>query len=258
MWHEAEGYPSLMTYVTDQSFFGTSNYLTEKNTPSHYRMWGEDNSITQLPSTTYLSIQSSVASDTATNVTIFGNIGGFPGFETLDTNTTTGTMLETTTNAFDSFERAAVSSPTNGYITVKSVNGSYTIAVIPEGNVRSVVRKKVQIYPLPQSVFPINIYYYKDPFPLKDSGDIHELGQEFDEAIILLSVAKLKYQDDQKEGDRFMSLYTDELRSLRKTNIDKLDFFPTLQRPWGRGVGLVAPNLSFNQVGSYYGPSSRL
>ena len=94
---------------------------------------------------------------------------------------------------------------------------------------------------------------------LVDDEDIHEMGQDFDEAIILLSVAKIKYEQDQKEGDRFMGMYKDEIRNLRKVNIDKIDWFPTLQKPYeSRGSDfMVHSNLLYRQVGSNYGPSSR-
>ena len=259
LWHEALGYPYKMTYLTDQNFYGKGAYLTEKDTPTHYRMWGEDNAIIPLTTSTFLSIESSVASDTLTNVTLFGNINGYPGSETITTSASNGTFALTTTNLFDTFNRAAVSSTTNGHIIVRtgSETGAQIVSVIPQGNAKSVMRRRIQLYPLPTTVFPINVYYYKDPLPLVDEGDVHDMGEDFDEAVILLATAKIKYQDDQKEGDRFISLYQEELRSLRKTNLDEVDWFPTLQRPRGSGDAFVRPNLSFKQVGPFYGPSGR-
>ena len=85
------------------------------------------------------------------------------------------------------------------------------------------------------------------------------MGQEFDEAIILLATAKVKAESDQAEADRFFLLYVDELKSLKKTNVDKIDWFPHLERPEGmrRGIGGVGrTGLLYRQIGSEYGPSS--
>jgi len=108
--------------------------------------------------------------------------------------------------------------------------------------------------PPPDNVHPINIFYYKLPWRLVNDDDVHELGQEFDEAIILLATAKIRYQNNSKEGDRFLSLYQDELRSLRKNNADKLDFLNTLKSPeegrYGRKFNQL---LDYSQLGSQYG-----
>ena len=254
MWHEAYGYPYLMNYIPDQSFFGSANYLTEENTPTHYRMWGEDMSIVKVPSSTYLTVQSSKVSDTTTAITLYGNIGGYPGSEVVTTSGTSAIGAVSSTNLFDTFERLAVSTKTNGFITIKSFSGSYTLAVVPQGDTSSVIRKKVQIYPLATSVFPINIYYYKDPFPLVDSGETHELGPDFDELIIKTATIIIKQADGQEISDELRDSRRKEFRSLRKTNIDKIDFFPSLHRPWGSGEVAVHSNLLYRQVGSYYGP----
>ena len=102
----------------------------------------------------------------------------------------------------------------------------------------------------------MNIWYYKMPWRLVNDDDIHELGQDFDEALILLATAKIRYQNNSKEGDRFLALATDEIKSLRKVNADKLDFLSTFKRPEqtghnhrGNWNGLI----NFQQLGSQYG-----
>jgi hypothetical protein len=103
------------------------------------------------------------------------------------------------------------------------------------------------------------VQYYKDPYRLVNDNDIHELGQDFDEALILLSVAKIKYETSQEEGDKWYAMYKDELKSLRKTNTDKIDWFPTLNR---RNQGIVSkdfvhPQLQARQAGSQFGRKVR-
>ena len=74
----------------------------------------------------------------------------------------------------------------------------------------------------------MKVMYYKEPYKLVGDNDVHELGEEFDEAIILLSVAKIYFETNIKEGDRFYSMYEDEYKSLRRVNVDKIDWFPKL------------------------------
>jgi hypothetical protein len=90
-----------------------------------------------------------------------------------------------------------------------------------------------------------------------NDGDIHELGMEFDEAIILLACAKIKYQENQKEANNFFSLYKDELAVLRRYNMDRnLDWRPILKRPSQRRGrrGFLNKNIVWDQLGGNYGP----
>ena len=90
-----------------------------------------------------------------------------------------------------------------------------------------------------------------------NDGDIHELGGEFDQAIIYLAIAILKYENNQDEGDKFIGLYKDEVRNLKRTNVDKIDWLPRLKRAknsQGPDGILVNRWLSYQQVGSDYGP----
>ena len=263
LWHEDYGYPFKLSYITDQDFFGRGLHIYEKNTPTHYRMWGEDMVISQLKSSSNLAVYSSASGDTAKAITVFGVINGYPDYETITTNASNGTTIVSSTNAFTSVERVAKAASTTGRITVKGDSASTTnttIAVLPTGDTTAgILYKKIYLYPLPTRIFPVNVHYYKDPFRLVNDGDIHEMGQEFDEAIILLATAKVKAESDQAEADRFFLLYIDELKSLKKTNVDKIDWFPHLERPEGmrRGIGGVGrTGLLYRQIGSEYGPSS--
>ena len=253
LWHEFYGFPYKMFYVPDQTFFETRVMLTFKAIPTHYRMWSEDMVISQVPTATTLSVVSTSSNDSATSLTVFGKVAGYPAFETITLTT------KTTTNLFDSVERISRSTSTTGMLTVTSSVGNYTIAVIPMGGgTAGVTYNKIQLYPLPMYNQPINIHYYKDPFKLVNDGDIHELGENFNEAIVCLAVAKLKYEEGQSEGDRWLQMYTDELRSLRGTDMDKIDWYPKLLHSGsGRADIMVSRNLSYQQAGPFYGPASR-
>lgn len=258
LWHEEYGYPYLMHYTPDMSFYATGTHVTDQDIPTHYRMWGEDMVIEQLKEASVISMTSSSASDTAVDVTVFGVVSGYPDQETITVN---GTNSVSTTKSFTSVERIVKDNSTTGRLTLTANSGNTTVAVLPTGDTTAGIKySKVQLYPLPSSVFNINVYYYKEPYSLFNDEDVHELGADFDEAIILLSVAKIKAETEMTSGmTSHFQMYKDEIRSLRKTNMDKIDWIPQKLRPnQGRpGSALLHRNLSYGQVGSQYGPSRR-
>lgn len=260
LWHEEYGYPYKLEFIPDQTFIEDFADNTTEAIPTHYRMWGEDMVKEQPRQASVVRVYSSSSADKSVGVTIFGTVSGYPDYEEVSTNASDGTTAVSGTKSFSSIERVTKDATTTGRITVDANTAATTIAVLPTGDsTAGIVYRKIQLYPLPNSAFDINVYYYKDPYRLVNDDDVHELGQAFDEAIILLSVAKIKYEDSQKEGDKWFALYKDEIRSLKKTNVDKLDWFPTLRRPTpGRNAnGNLARNLRYSQIGAYYGPSSR-
>ena len=255
LWHEDYGYPIKMQYMVDQDFYGGA-HLTEKNVPVFYRMWGENRTIKDILSPTSLGVFSSDSGDTTNDVTIFGISEGYPESETIRLN---GATLVTGTTIFSSVDRVTKNSDTDGRISITASGNTSTVySVIPKGNVTdSIQYKKIQVYPLPNRAFDIHVQYYKEPYKLVNDGDIHELGQEFDEAIILLSVAKITAETHQTEAAGFLALYADEIRSLKKTNVDKIDYFPTLRSNYWDNHNMVTPGISYSQFGPNYGRSSR-
>ena len=259
MWHEEYGYPYKLEYITDQEFYESAWDNTSEAVPTYYRMWGEDMVRNQVLEPTTLRVRSTAIADTGIAITIFGMVQGYPDSETITTDGADGTTNVTGSKSFDSVERVSKAESTTGRIIVEDSSGNVEVAVIPTGDTSAgVIYKKVQLYPLPDTAFDINVQYYKDPVRLVADNDIHELGQEFDEAIILLSTVKIKAQDAQREADTTYGMWMDEIRNLRKTNMDKIDWFPTLKKPgYGLGSSRVHRNLLFRQVGPYYGSSSR-
>jgi len=259
LWHTNYGYPCQLEYVTDQDFRGFGINENNTGTPIAYRAWGQDMVITQPVTASVIRVVSSSSSDTSKNITVFGTVSGYPDYEVIATNSSNGTTAVSGTKSFSSIERVVKDASTVGRITVDANSGADIVAVIPVGDTTAgIMYSKVQLYPLPDSVFPINVQYYKDPFRLVNDGDVHELGQEFDEAIILLSVAKIKYESSMLEdGDRFIALYQDEVRTLRRTNMDKIDFFGSLRKPSdsrGSRHSMITKGLSYQQLGGNFGP----
>ncbi len=259
MWHEDYGFPFKMSYIPEQHFYEVAYYLTIKNVPTYYLMWGENMVIQQLTSASNITISSSSTLDTSVPVTVFGTVSGYPDYEVITTNSSDGTTAVTGTNLFTSVERIAKGATSTGRITATANGGEVTVAVMPTGDTTAgIAYRKVYLYPLPMRVHTVNVEYYKEPYRLVNDGDIHELGQAFDEAIILLATSKLKSESNQDEGDKFYALFQDELRTLRRTNMDKIDWFPNLQKPWYSDSRLlVHPNLLYGQIGAQFGPASR-
>ena len=255
MWHEAYGFPLKLKYVPDFEFYKSFIYVYIKYIPNSYRMWGEDMVIEQLRSPSVVSVSSSSYLDTsAIQVVVFGNVGGYPDSEVLSLN---GTTPIPTTKVFTSVERIAKNASSTGLITLTANSGSTTVAVIPTGTQTSGIQyKKVQLWPLPTTVFPITVQYYKDPYKLVNDYDVHEFGAEFDEALILLAVAKLRSDTNQGENVNVFQYYIDEINNLKKTNVDKIDWLPTLERPFQSGQQVVQRGLNYMQAGPMYGPVS--
>lgn len=259
MWHRFYGYPLIMGFLTDQEFYGSSAQDVMEAVPTHYRMWSENMVRMQPRASSQLSISSSSASDLNIPITIFGTVSGYPDSETINTSSTDGTTVVTTTKSFSEVERISKGLSSVGRITVTADSGLTTVTVLPVGDTTAgIMYSKLQLWPLPRNVFDLNIEYYKDPYRLVNDNDIHELGQEFDEALILLSVSKIKFENSQEEGKSYFDLYQDEIRSLRRNNVDKIDWFPTLKRPyWGNSRRVGSTILNYDQAGPYYGRSSR-
>lgn len=260
MWHEGFGYPFRMNYITDTDFYQHGVYLTVKYIPTHYRMWGADMALTQVRQPSVITVKSSESADTSIEVTVFGTVSGYPDYEVITTDASDGTTEVAGSKSFSFVERITKYSSSTGRITCTANSGTDTVAVLPVGDTTAgPLYRKIQLYPLPNKVFPIHLEYYKDPFRLVSDGDVHELGDEFDEAIILLATGKMKAEANIAEGDKFFALWQDEMRSLKRTNVDKFDWFPTLRRPrQASSDALAAPNLLYRQCGANFGPASRL
>ena len=220
-------------------------------------MWGVDSVLEQLKEASVITISSSSASDTSIAVTVFGIVSGYPDYEIITTNGSNGTTAVLGSKSFTKVERVVKNQTTVGRITLTANSANTTLSVLPVGaTTTGPSYTKIQIYPLPNTVFPITCMYYKLPFQLVNDGDVPELGEEFSEAIILLTTAKLKAEQNQKEDADFFKLYEDEIASLKRTNVDKLDWAPTLLRPSGSNY---TSGLQYQQIGGsgLYGPSSR-
>lgn len=255
IWHERLGFPYLMEYTTDLDFYSASSPIENQYIPIYYRMWGDNWVIQQPFAASAVTVVSSEVLDTSISISVFGEVAGYPDSEII---VVSGTTPVVGTKLFTSIERVAKNASSIGRITVSTNSANCTVAVLPTGLTTSGVQyRKIQVWPLPSDVFNINVQYYKEPYRLVGDGDIHELGMEFDEAIILLACAKIKYAENQKEANNFFSLYKDELAVLRRYNMDRnLDWRPVLKRPSQRRGrrGFLNKNIVWDQLGGNYGP----
>lgn len=259
MWHSAYGYPKMLEYIPTMEFYQAGVTDTQENIPCAYRMWGVNTNIEDLKASSVVTISSSSVTDTSIAVTVFGVVSGYPDYEIITTDSSDGTTSVAGTKTFTSVERITKNQVTTGRITCTGNSGGTTLSVLPVGNTTTgPYYTKIQLYPLPNRVFPVNVLYYKVPYQLVSDGDVPELGEEFSEAIILLATTKLKAEQNQKEDIDFMQLYKDEIDSLKKTNVDKIDWLPKLQRPNAFNDSFTG-GLRYSQIGSsgLYGPSRR-
>lgn len=255
--HRDYGYDFTMEYLPEHEYRSIALSGNSTSTPTVYRMWESNQVENQIKTAGVVSIVSSSASDTAVDVVVFGTVGDVPDKETINSN---GTSTVNGSKLFSNIDRIVRAGSSVGTITVTSDSGNTQLLKLPPGEaVNSLLYSRVSLYPLPQRVFEIDVYYYKRPLQLIDDNDIHELGEEFDEVIILLTVAKFLAQSREKEAKTFFSLYDREMTSLRKKYTDKIDWIVTMQKP----VEAVSfhrrrHGVSFQQLGGHFGPSSRL
>lgn len=126
-----------------------------------------------------------------------------------------------------------------------------TVGVLPIGiTTTGPMYQKIQVYPLPNWIFPIYVYFYKLPYQMVNPGDVPEIGEDFTQAIILLAVARLKAEQNQAtDSANFMQLYQQEINSLKKTNLDKIDWKMILKNPGQDGGDQFTGSLRYVQVG---------
>lgn len=262
IWHEANGYPFMMRFVTDLDFYNSGISIENSNRPVYWRQWGEDDVLKQPLQAGIISISSSSTSDQNVSITIYGTVSGYPDQETIVTNSSNGTTVVAGTKSFSTIERISKDTNTTiGRITLTSDSAATTVSVIPSGNIQDRFSyKHIQVWPLPNTSFNFNCMYYKDPGRLVNNNDTHELGSQFDEALIILATARLKFEQNMiTEGTAFHKLYEDELKNLKQYNSDTaLNWMPSLRRaknsPDLAGGG-VHRFLSYSQMGGSYGPA---
>ncbi len=256
LWHEEYGYPLPLTYLTEQGFLKSISDNTVEDTPLYYRMWGENMVIAQPKQAGVVTLSSSSSNDTNVSVVVFGDVSGYPDSETITAN---GTTAVPGSKSFTNIDRIVKTATSVGRLTLTSDSANTTVAVLPVGDTTAgIMYSKVSLYPLPNTVFPMNAYYYKTPYRLVSDTDVHELGMDFDELIISLATSRIAYENNKSEGDDFSVEFRRELSSLKKTNADKIDWAPTLQRGMrSRGFPTVGGRLLYSQVGSQYGPRGR-
>ncbi len=260
LWHEEFAFPYRLHYITDQDFYNLGINNEDQSTPTHYRMWGEDSVKEQVKAASVITISSSATADTNIAVTVFGTVAGYPDCEVITTNSSDGTTTVAGSKSFTNVDRIVCSHSRTGRISCTADSANTTVSVLPVGDtVTSIKYSKIQLWPLPNAVFPMHVHYYQAPYALVNSGDVHEFGDDFNEALILLASYRIKYEQGQiPDGDRMRRAYQDELRKLKRSNSDKIDWAPTLRRGMrGRLDPLIHPSLSFRQVGADFGPRTR-
>ena len=261
LWHRKYGMPKIMKYIPAYDFYaaGVLDILT--NIPVAYRMWGMDSNLEQVKAPSVLQISSSSSTDKSISLTVFGTVSGYPDYEVISTNGTDGTTAVNGSKSFSSVERIVKNQTTTGRITVTANSANVTVSVLPVGNTTTgPMYTKIQVYPLPNGVYPINVNYYKLPYQMVNDGDVPEIGEEFAEAIILLATARIKAEQNlNAEAGTFLALYREEIETLKSSNVDKIDWKATLKSPGDGDSDMWTGGLRFASIGGsgQYGGSWR-
>lgn len=259
LWHEAYGYPYVMHYASDFDYYGSGNSQLDNNIPVVWKLWEFTSALAQPLEASALALTSSSSSDQNISVTVYGTVSGYPDQETIITNSSNGTTSVSGSKQFTYITRVVKNASTVGRLTLTANSTNVTVAVLPVGDtLGSVLWPKIGIHPFPDRVFPINVMYYEDVTRMVNDGDIHILGSDFDECIMLGAIVRLNYGQSKKSGDDALKLYLDELRSLKSVNADTVTTLMRTMKPanigaFGRG-NRPHTYLNYTQLGGYYGP----
>ncbi len=216
-WHEGFGYPFEMAPITDREFYDSVFSLDFSTRPEVYRLWGEDGVEAQPTSASVLTVSSSSAADTSQTVRIEGLVSSLPDFEDFTLN---GTSDVVGSKSFSRVDRVVKSASTTGRIIVTSNSANITIVTLPAGDIlRTMSFYRIQLWPIPDDVYVINVQTYDRLKDLVDDNDVSALGQEFDEALILWSTyIGRKYDQDIPAATQVRQDYFGEIRRLKAQN----------------------------------------
>ena len=219
LWHEAFGRPFVMNFARSDDFYRGQLSLGDSGTPRLWRMWGKTGVDRQPTSGSIMTISSSDSDDKSIAVRIEGIVSDVPDAETVTTNASDGTTTVDGAKSFTKVDRITIDSDKTpeGRITVTSNSANVTVVVLPSGAItRSLEKFLFQIWPPPDSVIILNLYYYAEILDMVNDDDRNPLGDEFDEVLIrrthyLLMETLLNVQTAQQ----ILSEYRREISKLK-------------------------------------------
>jgi len=183
-WHRILGYNYKLIKIPECAFVKGAFIGTTEGTPYWYRMFNTKNVLAQPSSPSKLTVVSSSDNDNTSSDIVFikGIVEGYPDYEQVQLQ---GTTPVTTSKTFSSVLEIVKAQDTDGRITVTA--GDDIIGVLPAGFGSQALRRKwVKFYYIPDTTGEtIYVYYYKRFLKMVNDYDVHPLGDDFDEAIIL-------------------------------------------------------------------------
>ena len=229
-WHEIYGYPFKLSQASGREFYDSNLTLDDSDIPQLYRLWGEDGVLAQPSTASVLSVVSSDAGDTSQTVRVSGIVSNYPDFEDFDLNgvgAVAGSKSFTRIDRVAIFDSAESPKANAGRVTITSNTGAVTNAVIPVNFInRSLSFNKIQLYPIPNDEYVINVECYDRLFDLVDDNDVCPLGKEYDEAIILWACyIGRKYDQDSTQAEVMRKDFEREISRLRAWNNKDNDYF---------------------------------
>lgn len=190
LWHEKFGTPFMLDFVRREDFFRGQLSLRDSGTPRIWGMWGKTGVDRQPTSGSIMTISSSATADTSIPIRIEGIVSDLPDAETVTSNASNGTTAVDGSKSFTRVDRVTIDSdktPT-GRFTVTSNSTNVTVVVLPTNAIsRSLEKFLFQVWPLPDSIIPLNMWYYQELLDMVNDDDRTQLGDEFDEVVIRMA-----------------------------------------------------------------------
>jgi hypothetical protein len=225
LFHTIDGWKQPLRYLSSEEFEMSKTIDNSTGTPDRYTLVSKDMSMSKLKSPSVVTVASSSASDTGRIITVRGIVAGYPDYEEITLNGSDATVSVSGSKSFSEIFSIAKNTSSSGRITLTANSGNTTVAVIPVGsNGVSLSYQTIELFPLPSQSGTLSITYWKKPEYIFSDYDYHELGEEADEAIINLSVARIRQErNESSSAAAYWQLYRNELLLLRKTNLEKSD-----------------------------------
>ena len=233
IWHEFWGQPQVLEYIPYHRFYRDSDYRYQEQIPTTYTITGSAMVKEQIKSAGVVSVSSSDSADVNISITVRGIVNGYPDYEVITTDSSDGTTAASGSKSFSEIHQFGKSTTTVGRITLTGDSASTTLGVIPANSENSdIYYTKIILNTIPSESGFLYFQYYKRPEWLIAEFDVHDLGPDFDMAIIFLAAANIKAELNMDEYATLYALYQKEMLRLRKQNADKVDYNKVKRKPF--------------------------
>ena len=221
--------PQKLRFIPDDLFYDYIPNPTATGNPKWYRLWEEEGVEVRLSTDDMLEVLSDNSADTSQTVRIVGyDTSGLLRTESL---TLTGTTAVAGTITYDAGKilRVSKSADTTGIITVREKTAD-TVLVKLAPTERAPRFKIISFYPIPSSAISLYIEYYIAIRRLEGDNDVPDIPEKWFWLVRIGTMAKVyQYQGKLELFSSTMAMYGAGIRSMVKSDLQNIDFIPTLR-----------------------------